>query len=210
MTEILRHEYGSFFDWEIRAGGDGRTVYGLAVPFDTPTRVADWEGTYDETWRRGAFAETIRERGDRVKFLANHRKEVFPIGRATMLREDAAGLVGEFRVSKTQAGNDALELIRDGAVDSFSIGFVPVRSEETKDPDGALVAIERLEAKLIEVSAVAFPAFEGATIDGIRTKGPDQPDPDQTSRTRPDQPDPPDAARRLAPRWRLEIARRLP
>jgi HK97 family phage prohead protease len=147
-------------DLELR--GDGRTVTGLAVPFDAPTRVSDGLGSYLEVFRRGAFARTIAERGQRVKFLAQHDRRSLPIGRASLLREDAAGLYSEFRVSKTQAGDEVLELIRDGALDALSIGFRPVKDRQGPD------VLERIEVRLDEVSAVSFPAYEGAAITGVR------------------------------------------
>lgn len=150
-------------DLEIR--GDGRTVVGIAVPFDTPTPIRDASGSYTEVFRRGAFAKTIRERGDRVKFLAQHDRRSMPLGRATLLREDGAGLYAEFHVSATQAGGEALELIRDGALDALSIGFRPVRDRWNQDRS----MVERLEARLDEVSAVSFPAYDGALIAGVRT-----------------------------------------
>lgn len=149
-------------DLEVR--GDGRTVVGIAVPYDAPTAIRDASGAYTEIFRRGAFAKTIIERGDRVKFLAQHDRRSMPLGKATLLREDAAGLYGEFRVSATAAGDEALELIKDGALDAFSVGFRPVK--DRKNSDGTLV--ERLEAGLDEVSAVAFPAYDGALIAGVR------------------------------------------
>lgn len=200
MSEILRHDFRG--DLEVR--GDGRTVVGLAVPFDTPTVIREHGHVYDEVFRHGAFAQTIEKRADRVKFLLNHDRQALPLGRAVALREDTAGLVGEFRVSNTRAGDEALELIRDGALDGLSVGFVPVVDRGT--PEGGFV--ERLEAKLIEVSGVAFPAYDGALIAAVRHQilGPDQPDegtPDQGDEERPDQLlDPTFAARR---RLRLKL-----
>lgn len=185
MSDILRRAWTPHLDLEIR--GDGRTVYGLAVPYDTPTPIRDRAGSYDEVFRMGAFADTIRERGDRVKFLANHDRQTLPLGKAVMLREDAAGLIGEFRVSNTPDGDAALELIRDGVLDALSVGFVPLqdRGAAGRDP-----IIERLAVKLMEVSAVAFPAYEGALISGVRHQ---IDDPDQADETpEPDQLEAPD------------------
>ncbi|MBP7632268.1 MAG: HK97 family phage prohead protease [Acidimicrobiales bacterium] len=150
-------------DLEVR--GDGRTVVGIAVPFDRSTPIRDASGSYDESFRRGAFARTIRERGDRVKFLAQHDRRSLPLGRAHMLREDAAGLYAEFRVSATTAGDEALELIRDGALDALSIGFRPIRDRWSADRS----TVERLEVRLDEVSAVAFPAYSDALIAAVRS-----------------------------------------
>lgn len=185
MADILRRAWSPHLDLEIR--GDGRTVYGLAVPFDSPTPIRDRSGNYDEVFRMGAFTDTIRERGDRVKFLANHDRQTMPLGKAIMLREDPAGLIGEFRVSATPAGDAALELIRDGVLDALSIGFAPIASigREGRDP-----VVERTAVKLMEVSAVAFPAYEGAMIAGVRSE--DLDGPDQPVNTEPDQLDAPD------------------
>lgn len=209
MNEILRRDY-SDLDLEIRS--DGRTVYGLAVPFDRPQRVADMTRSgvvqYDEVFRMGSFAQTIAERGERVKFLLNHDKSTLPLGRALSLREDPAGLVGEFRVSKTRAGEEALELIRDGALDGLSVGFKP--ATHVGDPaSGGLV--ERTSVVLLEVSAVAFPAYDDALIGGVRAldlsiphqddEAPHQGDPDEPHQLV----DPTLAARR---RLRLEFMTR--
>lgn len=202
MTDIIRHDFAA--DLEVR--GDGRNVYGLCVPYDSPTMIRENGTSYEEVFRMGAFARTIEERMSRVKFLVNHNRGALPLGPAQMLREDPAGLVGEFRVSKTAAGDEALELIRDGALDAFSVGFAPIVDRGT--PTQGLV--ERIEAKLIEVSAVAFPAYDLATIGGVRQidDGTDQADdePDQLEDA-PDQglSDPTFAARR---RLRIELLTR--
>ena len=164
MTEVLHR---AFADLEIRAAGDGRTVVGVAVPFDRPTDV----GGYIESFTRGAFARTIAERGAaRVKVLAAHSSTVNPIGRATVLREDPAGLHVELRVSKTQLGDECLELIRDGALDGLSIGFQPIRA--VHNPTTGVV--ERTEVRLDEISLVSFPAYDGARVLAVRSITPQQ------------------------------------
>lgn len=149
-------------DLEVRASGDGRTIAGIVVPFETPARVSDGGPAYDEMFRMGAFAKTIAERGDRVKLLSQHMAGRNPLGRATMLREDVAGLYGEFKVSKTRDGDDALELVRDGALDSFSVGFAPVKHVK----EGKTVV--RTEVALREASLVTFPAYADARISAVR------------------------------------------
>lgn len=151
-------------DLEIRGEGDGRTVYGLAVPFDRETTVDDGWGPYTEVFKRGAFAKTVGEYASKVKLLGNHDRKKFPLGKAVTLREDTAGLVGEFRISNTREGDEALELVRDGVLDSFSVGFAPVKERKVGKN-----LVERLEVKLREVSLVAFPAYEGASVAGVRS-----------------------------------------
>lgn len=164
MTTDNRLTRATPADLEIRS--DGRTVVGICVPFDSPTEIRDMSGSYTETFQRGAFTRTIAERGDRVKFLAHHDRRAMPLGRAVLLREDNGGLYGEFRVSQTAAGDEALELIRDGALDGLSIGFEPVASRDQWSRDRSSVV--RTEVKLHEVSAVSFPAFSDALISGVR------------------------------------------
>lgn len=160
MTDSISRAFVS--DIEVRAAGDGRTVAGIVVPFDRTAVVSDGGPSYREAFQRGAFTKTIAERGDRVKLLSHHNSRTNPLGRATMLREDAAGLYGEFRVAATQAGDEALELLRDGALDSFSVGFAP-RQHVKRDG-----VTWRTEVALREASLVTFPAYEDARVETVR------------------------------------------
>jgi hypothetical protein len=162
MSNILRRSFSP--DLEVRS--DGRTVSGLVVPWDQPTLVRDAGVSYRESFRPGAFTRTLVERGpERVKLLAQHDTRQLPLGRAIVLREDAAGLYGEFRVSATTAGDEVLELVRDGALDGLSVGFRPIR--ENRSATGVL---ERLEVALHEVSLVAHPAYADARVVAVRSQ----------------------------------------
>ncbi len=147
-------------DLEIREEENGgRTIYGIAVPYDKEQRI----GKDTEVFRKGAFAEVIKA-AHRVKLLRNHKSES-PIGRATLLRETDEGLYAEFKVSKTREGDDALELVKDGALDQLSIGFVPIKNRKREDG-----VIERIKAHLAEVSLVTFGAYgDYAMVDGVRS-----------------------------------------
>lgn len=149
-------------DMEIRS--DGRTLCGVAVPFGQVATVNDGRGDYDECFVKGAFARTISgNAGQRVKLMANHDHKRFPIGRSTLLREDNAGLVGEFHVSQTRDGDEVLQLAKDGVLDSFSVGFTGIKQQRN-----AQGVVERHEVGLREVSVVAFGAYSGAVINGVR------------------------------------------
>lgn len=165
MAELLHRATPT--DLSLRS--DGRTVYGIVVPFDQPAEVRDSFGPpYREVFRFGAFTRTIREAGRRTKLLLNHDAlHRLPIGRANRLAEEAAGLFGEFRVSQTREGDEALELLRDGVLDAFSVGFRPIRERRAKDG-----TVERIEVGLREASLVAFPAYEGALVGGVRSSTP--------------------------------------
>src|SRR5262249_12902254 len=121
---------------------------------------------YRETWQRGVFARSIKQRAGRIKLLGNHQQARMPLGVVTTLRDESAGLFVETRVSDTSEGNDALALIRDGALDGFSVGFTPIRDQWTR----AGRAVTRVEASLRELSLTAFPAISGAVVAGVRAE----------------------------------------
>jgi HK97 family phage prohead protease len=149
-------------DLEVRAEKSGRTIAGIVVPFERVARVSDGGPAYDEAFRMGAFTKTISERQRPLKLLSQHRWADNPLGVSTMLREDTAGLYGEFKVSKTPEGDAALELARDGALDSFSIGFRPIKHvTENK------VKV-RTEVALKETSLVTFPSYDDAVVTAVR------------------------------------------
>lgn len=107
----------------------------------------------------GAFAQSLKVR-PRPRFLWSHQDHE-PIGVTLELAEDGRGLLGRWKISETKRGRDAYTLLQDGAVDSLSIGFVPVRADyDTKN-------IRHLrEVDLREVSLVSMPANEFARVTG--------------------------------------------
>lgn len=167
MTEYIHRSTRTWEDFEpdleVRSAGDGRTVTGIVVPFGREATVSDGGPSYKEQFRRGAFAQTINVGAKRVKLLEQHNAARWPLGRATLLREDAAGLYGEFRIAPTDDGERALTLLKEGALDSFSVGFSPRKHITEK---GVTV---RTEVHLREVSLVTFPAYEDALVSGVRS-----------------------------------------
>jgi hypothetical protein len=149
-------------DLSVRNDGTGRTIEGIVVPFGVTARVSDGGPFYDEQFQRGAFTKTLSERRSPVKLLNQHDSRN-PIGRAVEMREDGAGLFGAFRIANVNAGNEALELAREDILNSFSVGFKPVKHRmagQTK---------VRTEVGLQEVSMVTFPAYADAMVAGIRS-----------------------------------------
>lgn len=152
-------------DLEVRA--EGRTIAGIVCPFNSPTEINEWGVRYTESFERGAFAEAVAA-PTKVKFLGQHDRQAFPLGTVVSLREDAAGLYGEFRFSKTRAADDALELARDGAVDGFSVGFRSVSPAPSHYPKPGENVV-RKAVKLSEVSLVTFPAYSDARVSEFRS-----------------------------------------
>lgn len=168
--------YRSFVpELEVRSGGDGRTVSGIAVPFNRPQRI---DSTLTEQFARGAFNHQIEvarraNNSYRVHFARDHVSlGGTPIGKTVLLKDDAAGLYGEWRVSKTVAGDETLELIRDGVYEQLSIGFRERPNGNRRLPGGI---IERTKADLREVSIVLEGAYgEGALVSAVRSADEDE------------------------------------
>src|SRR5690606_6540958 len=55
-------------DLEVRSGGDGRTIVGIAVPYGQPVRI---DSTLVEQFARGAFNHQLRA-PHRVRFAREH------------------------------------------------------------------------------------------------------------------------------------------
>lgn len=153
--------------------GEERLVIGLASTFEPPER-AD---SMNEILERGAFARSIEEHetilaetGRRtIKLLWQHSQ---PLGYPMELRETEKGLEIVAYISKTSLGNDVIQLLRDGAVDAFSIGFFPNRyevDEEHLDQWGWPL-VKHLDVDLVEVSIVTFPANPYALISDVKMK----------------------------------------
>ena len=127
-----------------------REVEGIAVPYD---EVYDMGGT-KERFERGAVDTTAD-----VKLFRDH-KDI--IGKVTELRDEKDGLWIKAKISETTLGNETLELVKDGAIRSFSVGFIPVKDEIRNN------TIIRKKVDLKEVSLVAFPAYEKASVVEVR------------------------------------------
>jgi HK97 family phage prohead protease len=168
--------YRSFTpDLEVRSDGDGRTVVGIAVPYGRTINVPS-EGIR-ERFARGAFNHQLRA-SNRIAFARDH----LPfggvlIGATKLLRDDAAGLYGEWRVSRTAVGDETLELVRDGALRELSVGFRERRNRMVADPGGPIT--ERVKADATEVAVVMAGAYgrQGAVMTGVRSLAlPDTPE----------------------------------
>src|SRR5215475_3249521 len=159
--------------------GDGRTIYGLAVPFNVELNVTDGWTPYTDVFRKGSFAKTIRDRKRAVKLLFSHEHRSQSVGVATDLREEDDGLHAAFYVSATTLGNDLLTLVKDHALDGLSIGFEPITHTvipgDKRTPPAQRELHERTEVVLREVSLCNFPAFEEAGVEGVRAGNGDRP-----------------------------------
>lgn len=115
----------------------------------------------------GAFAKSLKRRKPQnVKLLYQHKSDM-PIGVFDEIKEDAHGLVVKGRLAlKTQAGAEAYELLKMGALDGLSIGFRVNPKEVSYDKRGNKRIIK--EVDLMEVSLVTFPMNPQATVRSVK------------------------------------------
>ena len=128
-----------------------RTITGLAVPYNQEASIG---GGIQERFAPGAI-DSVED----VKLFYGHEE---PIGKVISGRETDAGYEITAKVSQTSRGDEILTLMRDGVLNKFSVGFMPIEH----DRDGSLITRTLIDLK--EVSVVPFPAFAGANITEVR------------------------------------------
>ena len=142
-------------------GEKPRSISGVAVPWDTEATVSD--GTRVK-FERGALPVT----GKKPKLLKYHDSEQ-PVGVVTGRLDSEEGMLFTARISATSEGNDMLELIKDEAVDSVSVGVDVV--DATYDDNGTMII---KKANWVELSLVTAPAFKGAMITEVAATEPQE------------------------------------
>ena len=115
----------------------------------------------------GAFRKSLRKRGVKgVKLLYQHKSDM-PIGVFDSIKEDEEGLYVKGRLAlNTQAGKEAYELLKMGALDAMSIGFRANPKEVSYDKRSNKRIIG--EVDLMEISLVTFPMNPKAKIRSVK------------------------------------------
>jgi len=116
----------------------------------------------------GAFERSLAQhkaKGTKPKMLWNHNPDKV-VGVWDEFRQDEKGLYVKGRcVKETTLGRDTYELMRAGAIDSMSIGYMTREAEFDADQSGT----RRLkEVDLWEVSLVTFPMNEEARVTAVK------------------------------------------
>jgi len=137
------------------AGETGRReISGIAVPYDVPAVVADGTSVIFK-------AGSLPVDGKNPRLYMNH-DSTNAIGIVTERVDTPEGMLFTAKISKTQAGDEALILAMDGVLDSVSVGVNPTKF--TTASDGTITVTA---ADWLELSMVPVPAFAGAVITDI-------------------------------------------
>lgn len=152
--DMLTREFAA----QAQAAGD-RLITGIAVPYDDEI---EYMPGWFETVARDAYSP---ETNGPIKLFWQHSDV---IGTVTDARNTPAGLEITARISETSLGNDVYALAKDGAIDRFSIGFIPIDTDTSRDDTGATHAVHKA-INIREVSLVPFPAYDNAKVTDVRS-----------------------------------------
>ena len=140
---------------------DQRKFAGYANTFDHLDRAGD-------ITMRGAFLKSIQKHlvdGTKPKMLAHH-DTTRPIGVWEVMVEDEKGLYVEGRLTQgVRDADEAYALLKDGALDSMSIGYRVVREEYDRKSGANLLH----EVDLHEISLVAIPANQESVVTAVKS-----------------------------------------
>jgi HK97 family phage prohead protease len=167
-------------------GFDLRAAADDGASFDGYASTSWHVDSYLTAFAPGAWTKTLKEQRDRVLVLWQHDPYV-PIGRPTAMSEDSVGLKVSAHVTDgTQAGRDAMALLRDEVPLGLSVGFRTISERKATEADPLILEQTSLpgwmkssnpldfiyvieEARLYEFSVVSFPANLHAEIDTVRS-----------------------------------------
>lgn len=170
-------------DFQLRAATDATPIFtGHAAVFDTRTAIGNpltW-GFYEEI-ASGAFTKTLNE-GD-ARFLVDHDTQLL-VARVSAgdlrLSQDKVGLAVDADLdTELSYVKDLVRNLDKRRITGMSFGFQVVKDEwnveqvETNDGQTADVEVRRItEVRLLEVSAVTFPAYEetDAALRALQTR----------------------------------------
>lgn len=151
--------------FELRTDGENQTIVGYASTFDQPYPV----DMVTEIIDRSAFTRTLSEKPDVYALIGHDPSRI--LGRTKngtlSLSIDERGLKCVITPVMTRDAEDTLKLIASGCIDAMSFGFKVVKQAFGYANGKTTRRITDLE--LHEVSCVAFPANENATL-SLRAK----------------------------------------
>ena len=155
-------------DLELRSDEGQSIIEGYAAVFNQQTNL----GQFDEMIMPGAFKRTLAVDKLDVRATIEHEGGLTTIGRTRnhtlLLAEDGKGLRVKIFPPDTQAGRDAMTLIRGGFVNQMSFAFrVPKGGDEWKPgKDGrSLRLLKNVDLHDGDVAIVAYPAYSATSAE---------------------------------------------
>ncbi|TQE98661.1 MAG: HK97 family phage prohead protease [Spiribacter salinus] len=163
MTEQMERRVISSANLEIRQDENESRLVGYAAVFNS---MSENLGGFREQIAPGAFSRSLAQ-GEDIRALWNHNSDIV-LGRTRSgtlsLVEDENGLRAE--IEPPESAGNLMESVRRGDVSQMSFGFMvrPNGDRIDEDEDGMILRT-LTDVRLMEVSAVAFPAYPETSID---------------------------------------------
>lgn len=148
------------FAVELRAEVTGDTLRGHASVFG---ELAQMPGHWEKIGPTAFDAALARDDLD-VRALVNHDPSQL-LGRTPRtlrLAVDKKGLAFEVDLPDTRAAHDLRALMARGDITGASFGFIEGEDDWGRAPDGHRLRTHTSVARLMDVSVVTFPQYEGA------------------------------------------------
>lgn len=148
---------------ELRAADvTGNTLAGHAAVFGQHAQIrGGWEAIGETAF------DDVLARDDDVVALRDHNPEML-LGRRSAgtlrLSKDADGLAFEVDLPDTTYARDVRELVGRGDLRGASFGFLPGLDHVETAPDGKQLRTHTSIKRLIDVSVVAVPAYDGTDV----------------------------------------------
>jgi HK97 family phage prohead protease len=142
-----------------------REISGLAAPYQVTATVADGSAVM--------FAPGSLPVDGKAPKLFMYHDASQPVGLVTdrMEAPDGSGMMFTAKIAATAAGDEALQLAKEGVLDSVSVGVNVVDSYTMENGTVVITA-----ADWMELSLVPIPAFSGATITDVAASADTTPD----------------------------------
>ena len=145
-------------------------VKGYAVVFNVPTLLYESNGIkYYEQVDKNALTNADMKN---VVFRYNHNDDFQVLARTSnntlTLNVDGKGLYIEADLAPTTAGKDIYELIKRKDVNKLSYAYVVETAHYEKKSNNEYVRIIDSIKKLVDVSAVDFPAYHQTNLDVVK------------------------------------------
>ena len=155
-------KFFSPFEFKLSNEDEG-SFEGHAAVFDAPDRMGD-------VIIKGAFKKSLHKHPSRkVKMLFAHDTRAM-IGVWDSIKEDSKGLfVKGHLLLELQKAQEAMILLKEGVLDSMSIGFRSVKDQFDHKREGRDI----LELDLFEISLVAIPAQPDALVTSVKSFSPE-------------------------------------
>jgi HK97 family phage prohead protease len=164
-TETLRFRSGA----QLGVNFPERLVEVVVAPYEEPALVEIRGRMVSETIARGAY-NGIQRRAGSNGVRANRDHDITrPVGLVTRFEPSRQeGLVAEIKISKTDLGQETLELCDDGVL-GISAGYRPKEPARESEQWEGRNRVRILKAYLGHVAFTAAPAYEGAKVLSVRS-----------------------------------------